>query len=244
MDTKADTLRVDRTIKTLRALALENLRNAILDFQFRPGDRLIERNLCEALGVSRTTVREALRHLESEGLVISPPHQGPTVVQLDPETAEQIYELRAMLEGMAGRACAQRASASDIEHLQALAISIRDALTAGDLHASRKAGTEFYETIFLVGGKDVAWSIVQSLNARISYLRAMTIKDPGRTVTGPAELQKIVDAIRSGNEAAAEKACVEHVKRAARIASAVLRHNSPERAEPQSDTTKLTGTPG
>jgi len=215
-------LRVDRTSKTLRALALEKLRNAILDFQFHPGDRLIERDLCEALGVSRSIVREVLRHLESEGLVTTPPHQSPTVVTLDSETTEQIYELRAILEGMAGRACARRATDADVERLQTFVEHIRVALASANFHASRQAGSDFYETLFLIGGKQVAWSIVQSLNARISYLRAMTLKDPGRTVVGPAELQRIIDAIRSRNEDLAEMACVDHVHRAAKIAAGIL----------------------
>jgi len=222
-------LKVERPNKTLRALALDKLRNAILDFQFRPGDRLVERNLCEALGVSRTIVREVLRHLESEGLVVTPPHQSPTVFEPDLDTTEQIYELRMGLEGMAGRAAARLATPADIKRLQELSDRIREALKSRDGHGSRQATSDFYETLFLCGGKKVAWSIVQSLYARIAYLRAITIKGPGRTTTGPAEMQRIVDAVKSHNEKAAERACVEHVRHAAEIAfNALKQKNSPQ----------------
>ena len=71
-------LKVERRTTTLRELALEKMRTAILEAHFQPGERLVERSLCEGLGVSRTVVREVLRHLEAEGLVDSIPNQGAT----------------------------------------------------------------------------------------------------------------------------------------------------------------------
>src|SRR5438067_10611348 len=91
-------LRVDRTTKSLRELTLEKLRDAILDFRFQPGERLVERTLCDRLGVSRTVVREVLRHLEAEGLVETIQNQGPAVTRPDPASAAQVYEIRALLE--------------------------------------------------------------------------------------------------------------------------------------------------
>src|SRR4051794_9696690 len=89
-------LRVDRSTKTLRERTVERLRDAILNFQFKAGERLVERSLCERLGVSRTVVREALRHLESEGLVEVLPQQGPAVTKPDSSQAAQVYEIRAL----------------------------------------------------------------------------------------------------------------------------------------------------
>ena len=73
-DSQPDALLIDRPAKTLRQLALEKMREAILTMKFRPGERLVERALCERLGVSRSVVREVLRHLESEGLVETIPN--------------------------------------------------------------------------------------------------------------------------------------------------------------------------
>src|SRR5215813_6435109 len=115
--TMHDEMRVDRSGKTLRGLALEKMRDAILDFRLRPGERLVERTLCERLGVSRTVVREVLRHLEAEGLVESIPQQGPAVARPDPARAAQIYEIRALLEADAARACAQRVTPADVKRL-------------------------------------------------------------------------------------------------------------------------------
>ncbi|MBI3145489.1 MAG: GntR family transcriptional regulator, partial [Pseudogulbenkiania sp.] len=104
----SSSLKIDRSVKTLRELTLEKMRDAILSAYFKPGERLVERALCEELGVSRSIVREVLRHLETEGLVESIPHQGPVVATLDADKAAQIYEIRALLEGHAARLCAER----------------------------------------------------------------------------------------------------------------------------------------
>jgi len=86
----ASGMRVVRNTVTLRQQVLEVLRNGILSFQFKPGDRLIERELCEMTGVSRTSVREALRHLESEGLVQNLPNKGPMVATVTAAEAREI----------------------------------------------------------------------------------------------------------------------------------------------------------
>ena len=216
-------LKIDRNTKTLRELALEKMRDAILGRHFQPGDRLVERALCEQLGVSRTVVREVLRHLETEGLVETLPHQGPIVARLEPEQAAQIYELRAALEALAARACALRASAEDLDRLAAAIARIERGFEAGELRAVLDATTDFYRTMFLSAGKTVAWTIVQSLNARINHLRMATLGSAGREATGPVEMRRIVDAIRARDAEAAEAACLDHVNQAAHIALALAR---------------------
>src|SRR4029079_6883226 len=111
-------MRVDRSARTLRELTLEKLRDAILDFRFQPGERLVERTLCDRLGVSRTVVREVLRHLEAEGLVEIIARQGPIVARLDPEQVAEIYELRGLLEANAARACAEQSTPELVQRLR------------------------------------------------------------------------------------------------------------------------------
>ena len=88
--------------KTLKETALEQLRLAIMIGELAPGERLVERTLCEQLGVSRTVVRECIRHLESEHLVTLS-SGGPSVAILERDEIRQIYELRAMFESEAVR---------------------------------------------------------------------------------------------------------------------------------------------
>lgn len=215
-------LKVQRPTATLRELALEKMRTAIIDAHFQPGERLVERSLCEILGVSRTVVREVLRHLETEGLVESKPNQGPIVAVLDFETAAEIYEIRALLEGEAAMACAQQADERLVAELAACIDQIEQAFEAQD-HQKVKAHTSaFYERMFIAGKKHVAWEIVQLLIARINRLRALTIASDDRGRQAVVEMRQILTGIRNGNGADARKAAIAHVDRVAEIAQKLL----------------------
>lgn len=215
-------MRVDRSAKTLRELTLEKMREAIVSLRFRPGDRLVERDLCEQLGVSRTVVREVLRHLEAEGIVQTQGHRGPVVAKATPAEARQIYEIRGMLEGSAARACAEAADPRTIKRLEAALAGIRKAYAGKAPAAVVTATTAFYEALFEGAGQTVAWGIVSSLNSRINHLRALTISTPGRDQDGPAQMVKILDAIKQKNGAAAFQACLDHVTRASALAQEIL----------------------
>lgn len=215
-------LRVERPTATLRELALEKMRTAILEAHFHPGERLVERSLCEILGVSRTVVREVLRHLETEGLVDSIPNQGPIVAVLDFETAAEIYEIRALLEGEAAMACAQHVDERTVADLAGFIGQIQSAFEAQDHQSVRALTTAFYERMFMAGQKRVAWEIVQSLTARINRLRALTIASDDRGRQAVDEMHRILSAIQAGNAAGARAAAVAHVDRVAEIARKLL----------------------
>lgn len=212
-------IKVDRSTKTLRELTLENMRGAIFSGHFKPGERLVERNLCEQLDVSRSVVREVLRHLETEGLVESVPHQGPVVASLDADRAAQIYELRALLEGHAARLCAEKASDATIQRLGELNDHIQAAFREDDFHEVLVRTSAFYEAMFIGSGLTMAWDIVQSLNARINRLRAMTISSSGRKAEAAAEMERIVQALHQRDPQAAQEASEAHVRRVAEIAA-------------------------
>lgn len=215
-------LKVERPTTTLRELALEKMRTAILEAHFLPGERLVERSLCEILGVSRTVVREVLRHLETEGLVASIPNQGPIVAVLDFDTAAEIYEIRALLEGEAAAACAQHVEERIVADLTGYIERIKAAFEAQDHQAVRTLTSAFYERMFIGGQKHVAWEIVQSLTARINRLRALTIASDDRGCQAVNEMRTILSAIQIGNMAAAREAAIAHVDRVAEIARKLL----------------------
>lgn len=219
-------LRIEEAPRTLREIALERLRTAIVEHHFAPSSRLTERDLCEQLGVSRSVVREVIRHLEAEGLVESIPHHGPIVAKLSPETAEQIYEIRALLESTAAHDAAERASPERIEEMRAALAAIRQAYGTGDRHGVILSTTRFYEAMFAAGGKSVAWDIVKRLNSRISWLRSMTIVSPGRATAGPVQMEKIFQAIERRQPEDAAVATRDHVKMAASIARSLLQENA------------------
>ena len=219
---RAGVLKIQRETKTLRQLAIENLRNAIQWSRFKPGQRLHEQTLCDELGVSRTVVREALRHLEAEGLIETRPHQGPFVATIDASTARQIYQVRAALEAMAARAAAEIDGDHGLKAMKKALKHLQLSQTKADMQATLKATSEFYEAMFMRGDCIVAWNIVQTLNARINHLRSMTMESSGRSENALQEVQDIFDAIERGNAEQAEKACTNHVNNAAAIAQQLL----------------------
>ena len=215
-------LRVERSTQTLRERTLETLRGAIISQRFKPGDRLIERDLCDQLAVSRTVVREVLRHLEAEGIVENLPNRGPAVASPTLDEVRQIYELRGQLEGLAARGCAEAGSPEAVARLEDALRAIRAGYAANSSPAVLEATTQFYRALFEGAGRGIAWTIVSSLHARINYLRAITTATPGRHRDGPKQMKAIVDAVRKGDGAAAEAACRTHIGRAYDLAVAAL----------------------
>ncbi|TPK10466.1 GntR family transcriptional regulator [Mesorhizobium sp. B2-5-7] len=221
-----NSLRIDRTAKTLRTLALARMREAIMDFHFQPGQRLIERPLCDQLGVSRSVVREVLRQLEAEGLVQMIPGHGPAVAKPDLGRTDEIYELRALLEGIAARACALSATDEQLVLLDRALANLFETWAIGKPAEVMRATTRFYEVLFEAADKRVAWEIVTGLNVRINQLRSMTILSANRREPAIAEMTEIMDAIRSRQSDQAEAAARRHVESAWQIAREKLRLDS------------------
>lgn len=211
-------LKVDRP-KTLKENALESLRDAITSDVFKPGERLVERNLCESMGVSRTVVRECIRHLESERLIVGIPNAGFVVATISGDEVKEIYDIRIMLECSAVRSCALNADEAVVNELHQLREKIANCLQNEDIMQALKLTTEFYKLIFTTGGKHVAWDLVERLNARISRLRALTLSSAGRKTKGPDNLLNIINAIEQKDTDRAEEICKKHLTEAAKIAS-------------------------
>jgi DNA-binding GntR family transcriptional regulator len=127
-------LRVERNPAPVRTQVIDNLRQAIIDCRFLPGQRLIERELVELTGVSRTSIREALRELTAEGLVTSVPNKGNVVTRVSAKEAAQLYEVRSALEGLAGRIFVRNASAKSRYDLAEAMRDIERAASAGVSH--------------------------------------------------------------------------------------------------------------
>lgn len=221
-----DNIKVDRNQKTLRELTLEKLRSAIFSQYLKPGQRLVERTLCDELAVSRTVVREVLRHLETEGLVESVPQQGPIVAVIDADTTRQIYELRALLEGHAAAACALRRDEACLVSMTATLQRIEAAFETDDLNGVMEQTGIFYRTMFHAAGDTVAWGVVNSLNARINRLRVITIASSKRGSAAPGEMQRLLSAIRDHNPDAARLAAQTHINNAQTIAMVSLTNDT------------------
>jgi GntR family transcriptional regulator, trigonelline degradation regulator len=219
-----DHLRITHPPTTLRALAIDKLRGAIINGHFSGGDRLVERALCDQLGVSRSVIREAIRTLEVEGLVENIARSGPIVARLDWAGAKQIYNIRMLLEADAAAACAMGADDNIATQLRAAVANIQSMVAAGNSGQLYAATTAFYQVIFTTAGHHLAWEIVQRLNGRISRLRALTLGSSNRRTSGPAHMARICEAICARDPKAAAAAVQAHLRDAAEIARHLLDH--------------------
>lgn len=163
--------RVPVTAAPLRQQVANNLRTAIIEGRFQPGERLKEGELCSWTGVSRTAVREALRQLEAEGIVDNIPNHGPTVAQVSPDEARQHYEVRAVLEGLAARIAAQEISGVQIKELQKLKRDLDRAFKTGSVAKVLEFKNLLDEFLMSVCSNTVVKGFVDVIRARLSYLR-------------------------------------------------------------------------
>lgn len=205
-------LRVERTPAPIRAQVLDNLRQAILDRRFAPGQRLIERELVELTGVSRTSIREALRELAAEGLVTTIPNKGTVVATVSADEAAQLYEVRSVLEGLAGRLFVQHASESQRRALHKTFTTIER--LAGKNASILEAKDRFYDILFAGGGNVALHQTAAILHARVRALRSLSLSVVGRTQQSVAELRDIMRAIDDNDAEKAERMCQRHVSNA------------------------------
>jgi GntR family transcriptional regulator, trigonelline degradation regulator len=217
-----ESLRVVRSLVSLKKQVVESLRTAIFNRRFSPGDRLVERELCEMLDVSRTLLREALSQLEAEGVVQIIPHRGPIVAVYSAEDAKSIYEVRAALEEMAGRCFVERATESECKALETAFAEMKRSCTSklGADHLTVK--TRFYAALTTGAHNPVLVEMLRLIHGRVSMLRATTLAQPGRLAASLAELGNIVKSIKARDAEAAARACRLHVENAGVIAITIL----------------------
>jgi DNA-binding GntR family transcriptional regulator len=212
---------IGRIAAPLRDQVLDVVRQGILDFRLRPGQRLIERELMEQLGVSRATVREVIARLASEGLVTNIPQRGAIVTVLTAEEAADIYEMRVSLEGLAAHRFVERATPRQVKDLRAAFASYAEAAPAeGDNLERLRAKDAFYKVLFEGAASEPLTQLLTMLQSRVRLLRWTSLSVPGRPQETVKEIREIVEAIEAKDTAAAAAACARHVRNAASTALA------------------------
>ena len=228
MDKRAElqsTLRIE-DVPTVRSRVAQKLREAIMSGTLKPGQRLVERELCEMTGVSRPSIREALRLLEADGLVTTVPHRGPVVSTISLDEARQLYAARAVLEGFAGRECARLRDPAVVRRIGDALTRLKAAFAEADLMTALEAKTEFYAA--LIGGCQNAFieRMLRPLHDRITLLRITSMSQPKRINKSLREVTAIWRAIQNGDPDLAERCCVDHVKAAAVAALSMIERSS------------------
>lgn len=207
---------------SVRQTAAEQIRAAIVAGELLPGQRLPDRMLAELTGVGRTTVREAVRQLEAEGLITVVPHRGPTVAVLTEQETRDLYELRAMLEGEAGRLCAQRGTPAQADALLRAVDALEQAWLRRQISGVMDANAEFYAALLDGAGNDALRQALGSIHNRLALFRFSSTRWPGRTAQSVVELRAIAEAVAARDPEASARACVHHIEAAAELALIVL----------------------
>ncbi|BDG60985.1 GntR family transcriptional regulator [Caldinitratiruptor microaerophilus] len=200
------------------------LRRAILDGSLPRGERLVERELAQKLGISRTPVREALQRLEVEGLAEKYPRRGLVVSGMSRQDILDIYEIRAALEGLVTAMAARRRTPADVERLDRLLAEMdRCCLRSPpDLDEYRRLHNEFNDTIYRVANSPRLHEMLQTLRTYVEQFSAVNYERPGWIEEAHQEHQLIVAAIRVGDPEAAEAAARRHIRRSRDVYLAAL----------------------
>jgi DNA-binding GntR family transcriptional regulator len=202
----------------IRERAFDEVRDAIISGRIAPGTRLIERELCEALKISRASVREVLRRLEAERLISAEPRRGPVVMVLSLEEAGEIYEIRAMLESLVIRRFTELASDDEIATLESIFARVRQAAAETAIQAIVSLMRDFNAHAIAVARHGVAGDLLMQLDARISWLRVKAMAVPGRLDSSLDEMSIVLRHVRDRSPDRAAKAIRQSVMNARQAA--------------------------
>jgi DNA-binding GntR family transcriptional regulator len=226
-------LLVEQDPISLREKTVAKLREAIIAGYFKPGEQLVERDICSKMEVSRTSLREALRHLETEGVVESRKSEGVFVQHLTPDDVRDIYEVRMALDAEAARHFSERASGKYRARLKSLSVQWTK-VAYDDFDRTLRMNNEFFEVLHEGGGNKLSLAIMRSLQTRISLLRAITQRSSNqqRHLQRMTEVREIAAEIRRGNSRKAAQLCRQYAANSLEFALAVISQTEPE-AQPQ-----------
>jgi DNA-binding GntR family transcriptional regulator len=202
--------------RVLRQEVLTALRTAILANEISAGSRLLEADVAEQMGVSRAPVREAIRHLEQEGLVEIFPHRGAVVVGLPEAEIDAIYELRAVIEGRATAASVGIVGEAELQRLEALIDEMRVAIKAHEVEAIAEYDLQFHGLIVEWSGLTLLRHIWSSLDGLVRVRSYQALDRPGSTAryflkNAASSHTVLVDALRGGDPEAAAALARQHV---------------------------------
>ena len=198
--------------KPLREVVFENIRKAIIEGVLKPGERLMEIQLSEQLGVSRTPVREAIRMLELEGLVVMLPRKGAYVANISKKDLMDILEVRVGLEGLAAYCATDRMTKDHIKKLETISKELEEAVYKNDVETMLAKDEEFHTLIFEATGNKRLISMMINIWETVYRFRLMYMSDYSSAVNTVDEHKKIIEAFKKGKANLAEKLAKEHIE--------------------------------
>lgn len=196
----------------LRDVVFKTLRQAILKGELKPGERLMEIALAEKLGVSRTPIREAIRKLELEGLVIMIPRRGAQVANITESDLNDVLEVRIGLENMAIDKACSLMSEKDLEELCQAGKHFEKIMEEGDLTKLAEADVEFHEIIYRSSSNKRLMQLLNNLREQIYRYRMEYLKDEPTRILLVNEHREIYEAIKSKDAQRAKEVTFKHIE--------------------------------
>ena len=195
----------------LRDVVFNTLRQAILKGELEPGERLMEIQLADRLGVSRTPIREAIRKLELEGLVLMIPRKGAEVAKISEKSLRDVLEVRRSLEELAAELACQRMDAEALKDLEDAQKAFIQAVESGETMTMAEADEHFHDVIYMGTGNTRLVQILNNLREQMYRYRLEYIKDAEKRQILLVEHESILRAIRSRHVAEAKEAVRAHI---------------------------------
>jgi len=197
---------------TLVQEVVHRLEQEISGGRFQPGDRLDEQRLAAAFGVSRTPVREALRHLAAGGLIDLQPRRGASVAQVPLPRMIQMLEVMSTVEGLCARLATRRMADEERELLRALVARYGDALEqAAGADVVHELGLKFHDAIYAGAHNPFLEDLARKIRNRVAGYRRRQLDRPGRMQEAHDEHLRILEAILAGDAEGAEAAMGRHI---------------------------------
>ncbi|MGC7871626.1 GntR family transcriptional regulator [Desulfosporosinus sp. SYSU MS00001] len=217
--------------KPLREIVFESMREAILNGVLEPGERLMEIQLAEEMGVSRTPVREAIRKLELENFVVMIPRKGAYVAGVSLKDVADVFEIRSALEGLAAGLAAERVTDDELEQMEQ-ALFYRANEGEMDLEQIVKSDTDFHALVYKASRNERLIQILANLREQIQRFRSTSLAVPGRNKDAIEEHRMIVEALRNHNSEEAQALAMAHIVTAENVMFETLRiNNDPGKAD-------------
>lgn len=208
-----DTLNVNlNEYLPLRDVVFNTLRKAILSGDLKPGERLMEKQLAEKMGVSRTPIREAIRKLELEGFVIMVPRKGAQVAEITEKDIQDVLEVRGALEALAVRLACNKMEEEDLKSLKDTMQGFSSAAENEDLNEMIEKDVEFHDIIFKSAQNEKLIQIVNNLREQIHRYRVAYLKSFDDFNAIQEEHEQIVRAIENKDPSVAVKVATKHIK--------------------------------
>lgn len=210
----------------LRDVVFNTLRQAILRGELKPGERLMEIQLANKLGVSRTPIREAIRKLELEGLVLMIPRKGAEVAEITEKSLKDVLEIRRALEDLAVRLACEKITKEELKELKEAGDEFKKVLKSQDITEVAEADVRFHDVIYMATDNPKLIQLLNNFREQMYRFRVEYLKKDEVRPQLIAEHDEIIKYITEGNKEEASRVVTRHIENQALTVQDVIRKKS------------------